>query len=379
MINNSPHIFKHHHTFLSRKSIFILLLLLCVSSLMAQSEKRMDSLLKEANLMVFDNPDKAIEMIQNLPFDLKDNEESYFNSLLTLASAYTAKGNNKRAIDYGLNAYVFAQQKNNYNMQIRALSLLGSQYYFLNMRDKVNHFLNKAENIISSHPSTDGLHFIKGNIYFIKGLNYKDNLDCNFAINYFDKAIQEYSKSVKNKTTVLNLSIVQIQKGYCLMDNSKINEARSLIEESLKISKNNNFTENISYGEIALAEIFFIEEKNKEALEILIETEQKVDKFSGLNLKLDLYNGLSKNYLKLKDYKNYHKYSRLYLKAKNSSDSLQLQSVKNLLDEITTTKNIEIQNQDKKTCYAIVLVVIIFLILYGFLLYQIRTTTKGSL
>lgn len=347
--------------------------------MMAQSQKKIDSLLKKANLMVFDNPDKAIKLIESLPNSLKDDDENFFNSQLTLASAYTAKGNNKKAIDYGLNAYTFGEKKNNFKQQIRALGFLANQYYNLNMRTEANFYLNKAENIISNHPKIEGLEITKGNIYFIKGLNFKSNLDCNFAVNYFEKAIQEYGKSNDYTSAMLNISIVQIQKAYCFIEQKKIDEAKQLIEQSLKTSTENNFTEHIVNAEIALAQIFYVQGDYKKSQEILIKTSERVDSSSGLSLKLDLYGSLSAKSLEIKDYTNYHKYSELYLVAKNSNDSLALHSVQNLLNENAATKNKELRDEEKKYTLGSILIMFLSLILLGFLLYRIKKHKKQDI
>ena len=355
----------------------MVVLLLLSSVVHSQESKKIDSILAKANLMVYENPDAAIKSVSEVSQQFKLNTRQQTDALLTIASAYSTKRYNQKAIDYGLQAYRLAEAGNAEREQVRVLGFIGNQYYFLKMHDKVNLYLDMAEQIMNSKIDKDSLHFIKGNVYFVKGVNYKDKLDCDVAISYFDKSIAEHSKATDNKSSSLNLSIAMIQKGLCLTDLLRLTEARLVLEKAHDIAQKNSHKENEYYADIALAKTFYAENNFKESNEILFRIRKEIDEFNALSLQNDFYSALADNFLKLKDYENYNIYSLKYLKVKNEIDSLEVNSFNNLINEISldSRSTLETQKRDESVYYIIAFVV--FLSLLGFIVFKTTRIRKS--
>lgn len=369
---------KEKHFFLTLFSPFIMVvLLLAATSISAQEAKKIDSILDKANLMVYEDPDKAISIVNNLLLQNKLSTKQQANALLTIAGGYSAKRHNQRAIEYGLKVYRLAEKEQANNEQVRALGFIGNQYHFLKMHDKVNLYLDMAEEIMDKKIDKDSLHFIKGNVYFVKGVNYKDKLDCDVAISYFDKSIAEYTKTTDNNSKNLNLSIALIQKGLCLTDQLQLNDARAVLIKAKNIAFKNGYTENEYYTDIALAKTYFAENDYRQSNAILFKIEKQVDVFHGLNLQNEFYSALADNFLKLNDYENYNTYSKKYLKGKIEIDSLEVNSFHNLISEIAVEKGNTLKTQNRNEDFYIVIAFVLFLLLALFLAFKIFKVKKS--
>jgi len=355
----------------------LLVLLLSAVVTCAQEAKKIDSVLKKANVLVYEDPDEAIKTAGNIQAQYKLTTKQQTDALLTIAGAYSAKSYNQKAIDYGLKAYKLASAGNSDKDQVRALGFIGNQYYFLKMHDKVNLYLDMAEQIMDSKIPKDSLRFIKGNVYFVKGVNYKDKLDCDVAVSYFDKAIAEYVKTNDNNSSSLNLSIALIQKGLCLTDQLRLDDARVILLKARGIAFTNGYTENGYFADIALAKTYYAENDFKGSNTILFKIEKDVDQFHGLTLQSEFYQALADNFLKLKDYGNYNIYSTKFLKLKTKTDSLEMISFHNLINEISVDKKnaVKKQNRDENIYYAIAC--FLFLATGGFLFFKFLKVIKS--
>ncbi|MXN90744.1 hypothetical protein GR160_05850 [Flavobacterium sp. Sd200] len=359
------------------KPFVIMVLLFPVFTLNAQERKKIDSILNAVNLVAYENPDKAIKTVTDLQAHNNLNTHQQILSLLTIGGAYSVKNHNQKAIDYALQAYSLANAQNEDNERVRTLVFVGNQYYILKMHDKVNHYLDIAEQIIGSKIDKDSIHFIKGNVYFIKAVNYKDKLDCEVAINYFDKSISEYTKAINKNSNSINLTIALIQKGLCLTDLYQLDKARDVLNTAHDLSLKNGYKENRFYADIALAKTHYSENNFKESNAILFNIEKEVEEYHSLTLQNEFYSALADNFLKLKDYDKYGIYSTIFLKQKREIDSLEVNSFRHLINEISTDMKDARENETRNENIYFIIAIVTFLSLAAFLVFKLLRVTKS--
>lgn len=313
----------------------------------AQKADFQDSLNK-AELLVYENPEKAIEMAHALRSEIeKKDYRLQISILLLLGNAYSSKQNYQKALEHAFSAYELAQKSEHYVDELKVLGFIANQYYILQLDEKVDFYLDKSEKIISQTPIPDSLDYVVANTYFIRALNYKDKLDCNFAINYFNKAIQVYEKS-NYPNSKINLPITYIQKGYCFFDQKELDSADYNFRKAYQISLKNKIVYNQSHAQIGISKILFERKDYKSAIDTLVKVENELESSAPLSLRADIYKNLSDNYLKLEDYKNYKQYSDSYLNIKKEMDSLEVKFVENILDSQLSNAENSIQTEKNK-------------------------------
>lgn len=347
-----------------KSHIIWLFSLLCIF-VSAQQSGFQDSLNK-AELLVYENPEKAIEMAQEFQSEIdKKDYRKQISVLLLLGNAYSSKQNYQKALEQAFSAYGLAQKNDDTIFELKVLGFIANQYYVLQLDDKVDFYLDKSEKIIAQAEIPDSLDYVVANTYFIRALNYKDKLDCNFAINYFNKAIAVYEKSnyANNK---INLPITYIQKGYCFFDQKQLDSADYNFRKAYEISVKNQIVYNKSHAQIGISKILSERKNYKSAIDTLIQVEKELETSSPLSLRAEVYKNISDNFLRIEDYKNYQKYSDSYLKIKKEMDSLEVRFVENILDSQISNSDAFIQKEKNKvTIFGLILIIsLIGLILF---------------
>ncbi len=163
--------------------IIILMLAVC-SPIYAQTiEKQLDS----AKTLVYSNPDKSIVLAQKIAENNDETAENKISALIVLTNAYAVKYDYENALKYAFAANDIAEKKGSPEYRIRTLGLIGNLYQMLHMNDKVRDYMNRAEKIALKGNIPDSLtHNINGNIFAVKGNSYKDDLDCSYAVQYYN-------------------------------------------------------------------------------------------------------------------------------------------------------------------------------------------------
>lgn len=354
-----------------KSHIILLFSLLCIFGL-AQKNGFQDSLNK-AELLVYENPEKAIEMAQQLQSEIdKKDYRKQISLLLLLGNAYSSKQNYQKSLEQGFSAYELAKKNDDAIFELKVLGFIANQYYVLQLDDKVDFYLDKSEKVISQAQIPDSLDYVVANTYFVRALNYKDKLDCNFAINYFNKAIAVYERSdyANNK---INLPITYIQKGYCFFDQKQLDSADYSFRKAYEISVKNQVVYNKSHAQIGISKILSERKNYTSAIDTLIQVEKELETSSPLSLRAEVYKNISDNFLRIEDYKNYKKYSDSYLKIKKEMDSLEVKFVENIMDSQISNADDSIQKEKNKM---MIFGSILIISLVGMILFVIMRTKR---
>lgn len=314
-------------------SILLFFLFGLNQTLQAQEDK-LSSKLNEANNSIYSNPEKAIILAQEVYNSSEKNSDFQLSALITLGTAYSEKFDMNKSIESLLQALEIAQSRQDYVNQVRALSLLGYQYQIMQINDKTHNYLDQAELIMSQHALPDSLSYLRGNNYSIKALTYQQTLDCDYAVEYFNKAISVYKKLKNNDISKTNLGIGYLNKAICFLEDEKSDSAKASLIDGDKILKEIQLTNDISISqEIAWAKYYLQTKDHPKSIDILNKNLEKAKTISQLGVDMEIYQLLSKNYLALNDIENYNHFSNLYIETQKKFSDAEKKSITHIINK----------------------------------------------
>ncbi len=338
------------------KNVLYLLFLIFSIFGFSQTETKLEKDIAEVDRMAFVDPDSALVMVKKLEPKI-DDDKLQSKLLLAKGSAYSVKHLSSAALKSGFEALDISQKSQDSLMMVNTLGFIGNQYYILKLNKKAINYLNRAETIIDF--LKDGsLDQMSANIYFVKALIYKDNLDPAFAITYFDKAINAYNKN-NDRSSLLNKNITKIQKGYSLIDIGKADEAENLFLEVIKESERYKMSEVSSYAKVGLAITYDNKKDFVKANHILLDTEKRLGNTGNVGLLTEVYDALSQNYLNQNNAPQYFYYNQKLEKNLLENDEIEKKSFSDLLKKNLETQNDEFEN-NQKMFYLFVILIILF-------------------
>lgn len=329
-------------------------------------KKQVDSLLTAATNIIYENPNKAIEIALSIFENTTYSIESRTRALILASSANTSKRDYKKALEYIIKAKEFSSEIENKNLQIQILFMTGLQYQQLKIFDKSIEYMEEIEKQSLTYPVRDSIGKILADSYLVKGFIYKDNLNCDIALEYFKKGIKEYERL---GSSTHNQSIGHYNKGNCYIILSEYSNAKESFNRSIELAKIEKANSLVSFAEKGLAEVYTLEGKYEEAVLLLQSALERSKNVGDLVLNLGIYKGFFENYLALNESENYQKYYELFSKTQleikksersSVSDSIKENS-KNLNEEIS-----QIQSQFKTRFKWLVLLISIFIIILFF-------------
>lgn len=351
-----------------KKGFYILFLVFSIFGF-SQSETKLEKQISEVDRMAFVDPDSALIMVKKLEPKIGD-DKLRSKLLLAKGSAYSVKHLSSAALKSGFEALDISQKSQDSLMMVNTLGFIGNQYYILKLNKKAINYLNRAETIIDFLKDAS-LNQMSANIYFVKALIYKDNLDPAFAITYFDKAISEYNKN-NDRSSLLNKNITRIQKGYSLVDIGKADEAEKLFLEVIQESDRYRMSEVSDYAKVGLAITYDNKKDFVKANQILSETEKKIGNTGNVGLLTEIYDALSQNYLNQNNAPQYFYYNQKLEKNLLTNDDVEKKSFSDLLKKNIETQNSEFDN-NQNMFYLFVVLIILFTIIS---LFYIRKKIK---
>ncbi|MFT3793317.1 tetratricopeptide repeat protein [Flavobacterium sp.] len=348
-------------------------------SLVAQTKKEIDSLYKIGTLEVYEHPDVSIRIGQQIYQKSKGDVLQQIHALIMISDAYSSKRDYQQSLHYATQAKKLAQQTDNRVIQIKILTKTATQCQQLKIYDKAIENLDEAERISLTYPHQDSIRFLLGNCNAIRGFIYKDQLNCDIAISYFDKSIAQYAR-VKSPMTHANLSIVTYNKGNCYIQLSDDAAAKNSFSQSIAFAKSVHAKSLLAFAQKGLAEVLTLEGKYNEAIGQLTEAEAISTDVGDLVLNQGIYKGLSENYLAVNQWASYQKYQQRYLDTQQQIKISERQSVSDSLDEQQKTQNGKLAQIKSWYILAILaLIVLAFGAVVGFVFFEKKGRKKVAL
>lgn len=313
--------------------IFTVTLLFCCSSILfSQTKAEFDSIFRMYTISIYDNPDRAIFVGDSI-FKTVSNSDIKVKALMLISAGYSSKRNYQKSLEFSNRANELSKNSDDVLLRIKIVNKTAIQYQQLKIYEKTIQYLDEAEELILAYPIRDSVSFYLANNYIVRGLVYKERLNCEIGITFLDKGIKEYGR-INNSNSIANSSIAHYNKGNCYVL-LKDNEAAKLsFEESISLAKRISANSLLAFAQKGLAEVYTIEGRYQDALTVLNEALVASKSVGDLILNQGIYKGLSENYLALNNWENYQNYNLLYLQNRIKIKESERKSISNSLDEI---------------------------------------------
>lgn len=325
----------------SRKSIFWrfcgLICLLQFSVLTAQSKE--DSLYNQAVIDVYDNPDKTIEFAQKYLKENSNNPKKQVQALLLISNSYASKRDYQKSLEYALKSKEIKISEDHKVLEMQILNKIAAQYHQLGVNDKALEVLDEADLVAINYQHQDSIRFLIGNNYAIRGFIYRDQLSCDIAIEYLNKAYQEFSSAEESPRSMANRSVTAYNIANCYVDLNQIESAKSHFLTAKHLAQQADANSLTSFAMKGLAEIYTLESQYEKAIQELILAEKLADKVGDLVLNRGIYQGLSANYLAIKDWENYHKFNVEFEKLSSQIKQNERSTINTILDHFSQEMN----------------------------------------
>lgn len=354
---------------------YCILLLSLVLSLNSYAQEITDSAFNAATLNVYDEPDKAIKVGERMFETSKGKPKRQIDALLLLSNAYSSKRQYEKSLEYAFRARDLSNSNRYLRSEIMVLNKIAAQYHQLGVNDKALQYLDEAEKIISQYPHKDSISMILGNNYGVRGFIYRDQLSCDIAIDYFNRALDEFRTDKDNVKMIVNMSVITYNKGNCFITLNQYDSARINFEESLLFAKKAEAKSLEAFSKKGLAEVFTLQGKHRQAINELNNAVEISKNVGDLVLNRGLYKGLADNYLALNEWSEYQNYYNKFLvteaqtkKAERNTISISLlnhsEELKQKIEEIKSTYGIVFLGG------CIIIFLLIFSIIYGQILFN---------
>ncbi|WP_394675383.1 hypothetical protein [uncultured Chryseobacterium sp.] len=195
------------------KFFSIVVLLICIILHTGLDAQDPDTTIKTIERSSLENPDRSKALVKNLDMGaLNDKQKIRVLFALTNSSNVTCKLS--ETLEYGGTTMVLAKKVKDTLTQIKLYGILGSLYQSINLNEKTKNYLDEAEKLMTAYRFPGALMYIKGNVYYLKGMNYAHTLDCEMAIRYFSRSIDIYRRN-PSKMSAVNLKLAYLNKGFC--------------------------------------------------------------------------------------------------------------------------------------------------------------------
>ena len=289
------------------RNFALILLFLFQSFLFGQ--KVSDSLFRAATMDVYEHPERSIEIGEKM-LKTAEKKKDRVSALLLISTAYSSQREYENSLQYALKAKELSESAGDILSQLKVINKIAAQYHQMRINDKALQYLDEFDKLLENYPYKDSARLILGNNYGVRGFIYRDKLNCEIAIDYFNSAIKQFRLEKNNPMMRANISVILYNKGNCFISLNKNDSARQSFIQSIELAKNINAKSLQAFSQKGLAETLTLEGKYKDALAELKSADENAKEVGDLVLNQGLYKGLSDNYLALNDWEGFQTYYR---------------------------------------------------------------------
>lgn len=315
-------------------ALFILSLCFTIganSFLYGQTSKDFDKRIKEGTRLMYENPDEAIRIGTKLLSDAKDDIDYKIKAYKLISDGYSSKRNYQKSLENVIKANQILHLSKNELLKILITNKLGILYHQLNLYDKSVQYLDQAEDLILKYPVRDSALAHLGTNYIVRGFIYKEKLDCQIAIEYFDKGVNAYLQSKSDNSS--GISIAKYNKGNCYISMSNFPKAKENFELAIVYAKKISANSLQAFAYKGLAQVYIFEGKYDIAVKTLEEALNISKDVNDLILNQEIYKGLSESYLALNQWDMYKEFHFKYLNMKKLNIESERKSISDSLIE----------------------------------------------
>ena len=249
------------------KLFFLVFCIICFS--LNGFGQSVGDVIKKAKLSIYENPDGVIQLCDSIYKNPNTSDGTRVEALITISDAYSSKRDYKRSLKYFQKANELAKGNPDIDLQIFILNRTAARYQQIKAFDKAIEYLDKCDKLIAEHPNkTSGTYFTQATNNILRGFIYKDRLNCDIAINYFDNSIKQYNTFASEKRSA-HLSIVYYNKGNCYVSMGQYDKAEYSFQEAIKMAKVINAKSLEAFAMKGLGEVFYYRKQYDKAINVL--------------------------------------------------------------------------------------------------------------
>ncbi|MES2811279.1 MAG: tetratricopeptide repeat protein [Bacteroidota bacterium] len=361
---------------LNNHSFFTFFLLTCLllfaPVLQAQNSKKLDSIIKVNTMQMYGNPDKAIIAGKEVLNKAGDDVDLKIRAYKLISDGYSSKRDYKKSLEYVIKANQLLPQTQNKLLKISMITKAGIQYHQLKIYDKSIEYLDQAEKLCLEYPVRDSVYVNLGTNYMVRGLIYKEKLNCEIAIEFLDKGIYQISQTKNINANANRLSIAKYNKGNCYILMSDNLSARKSFQEAIDYAKRVDALSLQAFAQKGLAEVYTIEGKYNEAIALLQNALKISSEVNDLILNQGIYKGLADNYLAINEWDNYQECHSKYLKTQTEVKKRERDSASDSLIELGNDENKKLESVIPNFLFGSVLLILILIGVVVLFLFSIR-------
>lgn len=323
----------------NRGRIFLLTFTLCFLITNGQSGPDFNSIADKAFQKLYQNPDECISYTQGFLVSDQDIEDKIVLQNI-ISQAFAMKG------DYMQSVNSFSQKENpdrnqdlSYFMQIFGDYNLADQYQNLGLYNQskkiITHLLSDQKLLKSNDPK---LRITAAKLYQLQALNLGINRDYSNALKNLNKSDQyitndnEDNKIIKTENKIFRSSY--------LMKQNKLTDYKKLIENvisELEKEKKHPFLLSLAYEN--LSRFYFLQQDYKTSVQKLELGLLLIEELPFNNIKIKIYESLSRSYFALHDDIKYHQYNKYYNDLRSKTDSNTKEGIRYIVKLVETNQN----------------------------------------
>ena len=318
------------------KKSFILVILLLLStrySVFAQDQKKLEQLIKTSNVEMYENPEKVISTGLKIIQLSKNNIDLKIKAYKLVSDGYSSKREYQKSLKYLIKALELLPKSEDKLLKISIDTKAGIQYHQLNIYQSAITYLDRAEKMCLEYPVQDSVSSFLGVNYVVRGFIYKEKLNCDIAISFFDKGIKALSYNNKKNENATKISIAKYNKGNCYLLLEENVLAEQSFKEALKGAKSVNAKSLEAFALKGIAQIHTFNGAYADAINELNQAYYIAKNVNDLVLNQEIYLGLSVNYLAINQPEKYKEYQQKFIQTQTKLKENERASIENLLQE----------------------------------------------
>lgn len=299
----------------------------------AQDQKKIEQLIKNSNVEMYENPDKVITTGLKIIQLVKNNIDLKIKAYKLISDGYSSKRDYQKSLKYLIKAIELLPKSEDKLLKISIDTKAGIQYHQLNIYESAITYLDRAEKMCVAYPVPDSVSSFLGVNYIVRGFIYKEKLNCDIAISFFDKGIKELSSNNKAFENASRISIAKYNKGNCYILTEQNGLAEQSFKEALEFAKKVNAKSLEAFALKGIAQIYTLNGNYLAAITELNQAYSIADSVNDLVLNKEIYKGLSENYLALNNPVKYQEYQKKLTQTQTKLKENERASIENLLLE----------------------------------------------
>jgi tetratricopeptide (TPR) repeat protein len=330
-----------------------------------------DSVIHNAKLNMYKNPDKLIRLGDSIYKSSPKDSPERVKALMLKINGYTAKRDYEKSLSLLLKAQEIVQKTNDIDLEAQVINRQAIIYQQLKIYDKALENVDRSNEFIRTH-KVKNFEFLQANNFLIKGIIYKEQLSCELAINYFNKAIAKYGEG-DVKSAYPNLSIAEYNKGQCYSSSQEYDKAALCYKKAATNASTVNANSLEAFALKGLADVYLHQEKYSMAIANLQKALELSKDVGDALLEGTIYHGLAENYLLTGDSKKFMHFRALSLKSQDAIKEAERKATSDSVNGLTNAHKENVNMLNKQfTALISVLACIILAALFFTYRYYIR-------